>query len=75
MRFFRRLFGRWFVRLALVALLVAVFAVQGWFGAVASWALFGYLLFRAFPGIRKDFRFLWRGIPRRSAPTSGNARF
>jgi hypothetical protein len=68
----RRFFSRVIVRSALVGLLVSLFLVQGWFGALLGWLVTGYLLWRAFPAVRKDLRFLWRGIP---SATKTMARF
>lgn len=69
----RRFFGRWAVRFTVLGLLLAVFVVQGWVGTLMGWTVFAYLFWRAFPGIRKDFRRLWRV----SSPTieKGLARF
>lgn len=69
----RRFFSRWFVRFALVGLFVSLFIVQGWLGALVGWAVFAYLLFRALPGVRRDFRYLW-GAGRRHV-SSGMGRF
>lgn len=69
----KRFFSRWFVRFALVGLFVSMFVVQGWFGALVGWLVFGYLLLRALPGVRKDVRFLWGAGARRVS--SGMSRF
>jgi hypothetical protein len=69
----KRFLSRWFVRCALAGLFVAMFIVQGWFGALVGWLVFAYLLIRAFPGVKKDFRFLWGAG--RSRISSGISRF
>ena len=53
------MFSRFAVRLALGGLLVLVFGVKGWIGALIGWLIFAYLLWRAFPAIRSDFRRLF----------------
>lgn len=70
----KRFFSRWFVRAAVVGVFVALFIVQGWLGAVVGWLVFAYLLVRAFPSVRKDFRFLWNSAGARMKST-GIARF
>lgn len=69
----KRFFSRWLVRIALLVVVVSLFVVQGWFGALVGWAVFAYLLFRALPGVRKDFRLLWGAGARRVS--SGISRF
>lgn len=69
----RRLFGRWLVRLVIIGIVAVMTVVQGWAGAVLGWAAFAYLLWRAWPGVSRDFRRLWRGLPSRSS--SGISRF
>lgn len=69
----RRFFARWIVRAAVLALFGSLFIVQGWFGALVGWAVFAYLLVRAFPAVRQDFRALWRAGSRISI--NQNARF
>lgn len=55
-----RMFSRWIVRAALVGILVLIFGVKGWIGALIGWLIFGYLLWRAFPAVRRDLGFLFR---------------
>lgn len=69
----KRFFSRWLVRFALLGLFVALFVVQGWLGALVGWCVFAYLVVRAFPGVRKDVRFLWSAGSRRVS--SGMSRF
>lgn len=68
----KRFFAKFLVRAGLVAVLVALLAGVGWLSTALGWAAFAYLVFRAWPGVRKDLRRVWRGIP--VAPT-GLARF
>lgn len=68
----RRFFAKFIVRCALVGLLVALLIGSGWISTALGWGVCGYLLWRAFPGVKKDLRRVWRGIP--VAPT-GLARF
>lgn len=68
----KRFLAKFVVRLLVVAVIVALLAGVGWLSTALGWAAFGYLLFRAWPGVRKDLRRVWRGIP--VTPT-GMARF
>lgn len=67
-----RFFGRWALRLIVPALLFIVFVVQGMAGAIVGWAITAYLVWRAWPGVRKDLRRLWAS---RRRVTSSIARF
>jgi hypothetical protein len=55
----RGFFGRWLLRLLVPLVLVVLFIVQGVPGAILGWAVTGYLLWRAAPGVRRDLRRLW----------------
>ena len=55
-----RFFFRWLLRLAVPLALFVLFFVQGVPGAILAWALFAYLLLRAWPAVRKDLRRLWQ---------------
>lgn len=68
----KRFFAKFLVRVGVLAVVVALLAGVGWLSTALGWAAFAYLLWRAGPGIRKDLRRVWRGIP--VAPT-GLARF
>lgn len=70
----KRFLSRWFVRGAVIGVFVSMFIVQGWLGALVGWAVFAYLLVRAFPAVRKDFRFLWNSAGSR-IKSSGISRF
>lgn len=68
----KRFFAKFVVRVALLVVVVALLAGVGWLSTALGWIAFAYLLWRAFPGVKKDCRRLWRGIP--VTPT-GLARF
>lgn len=69
----KRFFSRLVVRAVLAGLVLSIFVVQGWFGALLGWMVTAYLVWRAFPAVRKDFRSLWN-VGSRTA-TARMARF
>lgn len=54
-----RLFGRLSLRLVILLVLAVVLMGHGWLPALLGWLAFGYLIWRAWPAVRSDLRFLW----------------